>query len=1378
MVRAVTDKMDKEDYWKCSFCGGVFSSDNLDRHLRCCHRLSTEDGMLLGLKSAQKVKGPSTTFKAYLRSLVSSNNMEEKNDRLEKTFENKNEEEAKDNKCKMSKSVDCSSDDPPTESNNLDTISQIGECYEKDDSLEDNFSSEFDFAQKVFKNYPEFQSWFTTYCSKTNTIPTKRSSRRCKRKDFDNSEFEFQNVQFKCSHGIPRQSRGKNIRTKQSVLNTDCPFTLNLGLCVTKRCYHITSFVQQHSGHETTSSAYDLHPRNRALKYDSSTKKYVEMMNAGVKKNTVQNMVKKDLGKEVTTKDLQNLMRKSVNYSEADDMQETLEKLENSYRKDELAYLNISHDENKEIRCIFYQSGKQRELFQRFGTVLFVDGTYRLTDRGYILVPFVIIDGHGNSCLVAWSLISSEEKHVLMEALSCFKEANKDSIPILQFVIVDKDFTEINCLFAVFPHTHFIICSWHASRAVLKYSRRMILSSEEQHYKQRVKILFDQMMHAPSETLYFETWSRLCSLSTINPTLSMCVSYIEENWHRHRDHWARYSLNKKELYNSFTNNRSEAFNKNMKQICPIHTRVPKVIQILLNYEQQQKFTCKLKTWKDINKTKVVISIDDPITDEILRVAREIVTGPKVDDILLQAKLMSQVNRGEVCMEKGQVKCPRLQGECKFNLQNHLPCKHLLFVRKQNGESLVEATMMGKRWMKQAICDVVDPPLCYQDEPVLKKVKKGDSVQANIFQKATKLTKNIPQVVSQSSHAHAQHTLDVLGEVTNMLEKGEHVSIDDNVIYHSGAGKTEKVEKVGNNVFKFQPHAVNKKAKSKITDWLSKGKKQETSKDSSSLKHKEELTEINKYIIAIGVPEEWESKDIDVLKDDSLKGFEAYLTDKHMTVFHAMLKKKFPHIKGFEHTTVYQNVGLSSIAPEDEFIQIVHAGSNHWAVLTNIGINEIEREKTVKLYDSFVSLSRNSNNNVQIPPAIVWQACQLLRKPYVHSQPESTIYVKVMSCPQQENGWDCGPLALANAIALAHGLLPENLSYTGAVRKQLLQMLVTREIEPCSFTSVDKHCTKARIGRIDSMISVPQVTQCFTSICDCQMPESYDNVILCVHCKRFFHQACYLLGHSNKITSHINFVCYSCRTPGRYDFMLERALPDNAAISAAIDKFARIPSHRLGLYIPLISKYDRIKNLPTSLEEYKLIETIVSKFDLTSVAMELGSLYAAFFNYYERNIGETSFFGMPFSALHVGQKIHLCILLILYMSDISCPGLWQGSSTIVDDDMIVKVTDHIRTAQAELIGPKEKAEKLRQDILSFCQNKKMASYSDTRDDFSLFNHRWTHIENILDNLYKKMKVNKLNETVRNELSAGIDNIYCIIEEAKTTLSAYHTNQKMF
>ncbi len=55
----------------------------------------------------------------------------------------------------------------------------------------------------------------------------------------------------------------------------------------------------------------------------------------------------------------------------------------------------FSVDESKNIHTIFYQNEHMKKLYQQYGQVLFVDGTYKLNENKYPLYLFVVQDRHG-----------------------------------------------------------------------------------------------------------------------------------------------------------------------------------------------------------------------------------------------------------------------------------------------------------------------------------------------------------------------------------------------------------------------------------------------------------------------------------------------------------------------------------------------------------------------------------------------------------------------------------------------------------------------------------------------------------------------------------------------------------------------------------------------------------------------------------------------------------------------------------------------------------------------------------------------------------------------------------------------------------------------
>ncbi len=258
----------------------------------------------------------------------------------------------------------------------------------------------------------------------------------------------------------------------------------------------------------------------------------------------------------------------------------------------------------------------------------------------------------------------------------------------------------------------------------------------------------------------------------------------------------------------------------------------------------------------------------------------------------------------------------------------------------------------------------------------------------------------------------------------MWKKGEHVTIDQSNIHHI---KFDKAKAESTNALRLQDVKVNIHARGETNKgWVKSKKERLHTSETEKGKEKPELgkwqKDCNSLLRSIGCRFSWDEMDFQILTNDALKGFKAYLNDKHIHVAHTMLANKFPDIKGLQMTQLYQTNGFDPTLGKP-FIQVVHAGHSHWALLTNIGLDG-NRENTLIMYDSFLDMTKG-RNNICIPPRIVWQACQLLKRPQLDSYIKP-ICIEVRPCMQQTNGWDCGILAIANALAVAHNEKPEEL----------------------------------------------------------------------------------------------------------------------------------------------------------------------------------------------------------------------------------------------------------------------------------------------------------------------------------------------------------------
>ena len=160
--------------------------------------------------------------------------------------------------------------------------------------------------------------------------------------------------------------------------------------------------------------------------------------------------------------------------------------------------------------------------------------------------------------------------------------------------------------------------------------------------------------------------------------------------------------------------------------------------------------------------------------------------------------------------------------------------------------------------------------------------------------------------------------------------------------------------------------------------------------------------------------QWCQNDVDAITGEH--GNIKWLSDSHMDFVCDSLRKQYPSLDGLHSPILYRAHRFPTVQTGKDFIQIIHNGAEHWVVLTNIGLNEEVKDKEIILYDSKIKFDQGSRNEVTPNNATYWQACQLV------SNKSNSLTVNVRPCQQQDNGFDCGMYAVANAVSLALSLI--------------------------------------------------------------------------------------------------------------------------------------------------------------------------------------------------------------------------------------------------------------------------------------------------------------------------------------------------------------------
>ena len=260
----------------------------------------------------------------------------------------------------------------------------------------------------------------------------------------------------------------------------------------------------------------------------------------------------------------------------------------------------------------------------------------------------------------------------------------------------------------------------------------------------------------------------------------------------------------------------------------------------------------------------------------------------------------------------------------------------------------------------------------------------------------------------------------------------------------------------------------------------------------------------KYSVTVWIPaSDIYPTDLSVKDRDLIKDGDGWLNDIIIDFSMAILKLQFPAIDGLESCL---EVGACRAPPvQGPALQIINtdpvgAGS-HWILLSSLNCDE----GRVQVFDSA--------GGSYLRLAALRSLAYFFRQP-----PHVTmIGVNWMECDSQTNGSDCGVFALANAVALCHGLDPSEIHYiVPEMRSHLVTCMESRRFTPFPYTEGD-HLASSQKVRFEKLY------------CSCKVPEDSHLYFECSVCEEWFHPECQGLGQKKQawLNKQKNLKCTKC-----------------------------------------------------------------------------------------------------------------------------------------------------------------------------------------------------------------------------------------------------------
>ncbi len=1251
---------------------------------------------------------------------------------------------------------------------------KVEPCKEKEENL-----GLMKTGQK-FRTHAEFESALDKYCRATFTNVRKEKSWATKAKQLKGSpDYPYRRIHYHCvNYGVTKKRNFVDgSRPNQTYCATGCGFQLQLALNARESMYEVKHFCEEHSGHTPNPDSFKNHRKNKRLTKDE-TQLYIDkyMIDLKVPTHKVQEEILKNTGKIPSGNNLiryrQTLQEKRGKLT---DMQELIKLLEQLQKNDSQATVQIAYAESeKQIFCesgkkivkvVFFQTGKMKELFSKHGKILCVDGTYNLCNNQYVLVPFHVIDNHFRTRVCGFSLLSNETEEVMRTALEMFKNANESMVQNLRYLIVDKDFVEISSAGNVFPGAKSIICQWHALKRVEAIIHKVSLPSNLQHLKADLKNNFRTMVKTSSEEEYHTAWNTVVTLGQRHPEIESTVKYLAKNWHAHRSMFCTHILETYPLYLTFTNNRAENFNMQLKRIIKRQSPVSDVVENALKIANAQQIEATRLDVKSHDKTLLPADGDSSVV-ELMKRGRGLLSHETLQKIRVECEEASHVPLQYVKRERNQFVCTLVSGNCTFAQNFELPCRHLLATRKANFEPLLEKEMIPEQWLLDSPRKIeknLGSDVQGESKPLF--IKRNETARKAKYRSNAETMKDMASAMSQFPESERSHLTYQLELLMNAWNNGIKTEISDSTInflvsprkQRKDSTKDEEEEPKTED-FIFSPKKENKHHKTAGNNSKS-GKKRlfsdmnsiQSSKPNAVGGSKNDMEQWQKDVLEnfrtyFKAEKDWVKSDFDKFSNPSLSGAAAYLNDRIFHYVLLMMKNQFPHIKGLQDTVDYKHSGLKRVDPPDIFLQPAHSGALHWTLLTNMSLTDEERKEGNKicLFDSMVHLSKRSEFEAEVPSAVMWQAAQLCRK----KQWKKAIPIDVygMPCAQQENGHDCGMHTIMNMVALAFGHDPSKIVYKSNGRKELLEMICHGSLKMFEY---EKYCPNGEYrsrfsvltsGQLKKRVQLEKTTMTMLPLCHCQLPESWDNVIFCSKCSQIYHQKCHFMGppasRGRSIADTIDtFVCFSCRKPGEYVDSCGNALhPNIEAIEEVANKIDQLESYKLCAHYHFL--INEQKNVPTNVREYETLMTIIAKYDLNTLALPnpKSRLYVSLKNFHNRHAAQLPS-KITFETVGVPEVTLFAVAVICDIEGEECPPIFEKPHSFAIDEDLEKVyvqnkffsatiesNIQLLSKKVQQLNKKMPQQKI-QDLLSYT----IAGLRDTRQRVSSLNLTLTEVE---------------------------------------------------
>ncbi|XP_026285400.1 uncharacterized protein LOC113211292 [Frankliniella occidentalis] len=227
--------------------------------------------------------------------------------------------------------------------------------------------------------------------------------------------------------------------------------------------------------------------------------------------------------------------------------------------------------------------------FREYPELVGMDTTYCVNKNQMPLVVFRVTDCHGQGKPAGYCFVASKKIDIMRKSVMTFKQANADSIELVQTIVVDKDYNEVTVLKELLPSVHIHLCSVH----VLEAFKR---NSKDEVNKDKIREVLQNIVYALTHRKYMEYLEEL--KDEASPTF---MEYFNKYWAEYGTAWSCYErLNSLNL-GQRTNNSVESHNKNIKSLMSKRSSLVELVKGLLVLQDSSDAVTNYKDFLGIMK---------------------------------------------------------------------------------------------------------------------------------------------------------------------------------------------------------------------------------------------------------------------------------------------------------------------------------------------------------------------------------------------------------------------------------------------------------------------------------------------------------------------------------------------------------------------------------------------------------------------------------------------------------------------------------------------------------------------------------------------------------------------------------------------------------